>query len=91
MSVRSRRRSQGSRLAIRVLIWTGPYPVITMAHGHAGMKEPGIEPFPKTFAKDGFVFLLHDHRGFRAGDGQPRQDVDLRRAKLMIGVGNQLL
>ena len=54
----------------------GPYPAVTMAHGYAGIKEQGIEPFAKTFAEGGFVVLLHDHRGFGASDGQPRQDVD---------------
>ena len=51
-------------------------PAITMAHGYAGVKEHGIEPFAKLFAENGFVVLLHDHRGFGASDGQPRQDVD---------------
>src|SRR6516164_120773 len=54
----------------------GPYPAVTMAHGYAGIKEQGIEPFAKTFAEGGFVVLLHDHRGFGASHGQPRQDVD---------------
>src|SRR5258705_2721092 len=52
------------------------HPAITMAHGYAGVKEHGIEPFAKLFAENGFVVLLHDHRGFGASDGQPRQDLD---------------
>jgi uncharacterized protein len=55
---------------------TGRYPAITMAHGYAGVKEHGLEPFAQTFAEDGFVVLLHDHRSFGASDGEPRQDVD---------------
>ncbi|HEX6704086.1 MAG TPA: alpha/beta hydrolase [Albitalea sp.] len=51
-------------------------PAITMAHGYAGVKEHGIEPFAKLFAEHGFVVLLHDHRGFGASEGQPRHDVD---------------
>ncbi len=51
-------------------------PAITMAHGYAGVKEHGLEPFAKLFAENGFVVLLHDHRGFGASDGVPRQDVD---------------
>lgn len=54
----------------------GRHPAITMAHGYAGAKEHGIEPFAKAFAEAGFVVLLHDHRGFGASDGLPRQDVD---------------
>ncbi|GAA2645385.1 alpha/beta hydrolase [Streptomyces lunalinharesii] len=54
----------------------GPHPAITMAHGYAGVKEHGLEPFARAFAENGFVVLLHDHRGFGASDGVPRQDVD---------------
>lgn len=53
-----------------------PYPAITMAHGYAGTREHGIEHFARKFAENGFVVLLHDHRGFGASEGQPRQDVD---------------
>src|SRR5437763_1907429 len=55
---------------------TGRRPAITMAHGYAGVKEHGIEPFARAFAEAGFVVLLHDHRGFGASGGEPRQDVD---------------
>jgi uncharacterized protein len=51
---------------------TGPYPAITMAHGYAGVREHGIEPFAQSFAENGFVVLLHDHRSFGASD--VRQD-----------------
>ena len=54
----------------------GRRPAITMAHGYAGVKEHGIEPFARAFAEAGFVVLLHDHRGFGASEGAPRQDVD---------------
>jgi dienelactone hydrolase len=54
----------------------GPHPAITMAHGYAGVREHGIEPFARAFADEGFVVLLHDHRNFGASDGEPRQDVD---------------
>lgn len=54
----------------------GPRPAITMAHGYAGVKEHALEPFAKAFAEAGFVVLLHDHRGFGASEGTPRQDVD---------------
>jgi uncharacterized protein len=54
----------------------GPHPAITMAHGYAGVKEHGLERFARAFVDDGFVVLVHDHRGFGASDGEPRQDVD---------------
>jgi fermentation-respiration switch protein FrsA (DUF1100 family) len=53
-----------------------PRAAITMAHGYAGVKEQGIEPFAKAFADAGFVVLLHDHRNFGASDGAIRGDVD---------------
>jgi cephalosporin-C deacetylase-like acetyl esterase len=42
----------------------GPHPAITMAHAYAGVKEHGLERFARAFADDGFVVLVHDHRGF---------------------------
>jgi fermentation-respiration switch protein FrsA (DUF1100 family) len=54
----------------------GPHPAVSMAHGYACVREHGIEPFARAFAEDGFVVLLHDHRGFGASGGEPRQDVD---------------
>jgi fermentation-respiration switch protein FrsA (DUF1100 family) len=47
-----------------------------MAHGYAGVRDHGLEPFARAFAEGGFVVLLHDHRTFGASDGLPRQDVD---------------
>jgi fermentation-respiration switch protein FrsA (DUF1100 family) len=55
---------------------SGPHPAITMAHGFAGVKEHGLERFARVFADAGFVVLVHDHRGFGASDGAPRNDVD---------------
>jgi uncharacterized protein len=55
---------------------TGPLPAISMAHGYAGVKEHGIEPYAHAFAEAGFVVLLHDHRNFGASDGAIRHDVD---------------
>jgi dienelactone hydrolase len=54
----------------------GPAPEITMAHGHAGVKEHGLERFARAFAEAGFVVLVHDHRHFGASDGEERGDVD---------------
>jgi dienelactone hydrolase len=55
---------------------SGRCPAITMAHGFAGVKEHGLEQFARLFADTGFVVLVHDHHGFGASDGQPRNDVD---------------
>jgi uncharacterized protein len=54
----------------------GPHSAISMAHGYAGTRHHGLEPFAEAFAADGHVVLLHDHRGFGASGGEPRQDVD---------------
>jgi dienelactone hydrolase len=53
-----------------------PSPGITMAHGFAGVKEHGLEPFARAFAAAGFVTLVHDHRNFGTSGGEPRNDVD---------------
>ncbi|MGF6767834.1 fermentation-respiration switch protein FrsA (DUF1100 family) [Paraburkholderia sp. GAS199] len=53
-----------------------PLPAITMAHGYGGTRYHGIEPLAETFAKAGFVVLLHDHRGFGDSGGEPRQDIN---------------
>src|SRR5258707_4040451 len=55
---------------------TDPLPAVSMAHGYAGVKEHGIEPYARAFAEAGFVVLLHDHRNFGASDGAVRHDVD---------------
>jgi len=51
-------------------------PAITMAHGFAGTKEHGLEPFAQAFAAAGFVVLVHDHRNFGTSGGNLRGDVD---------------
>jgi hypothetical protein len=54
----------------------GPRPAITLAHGFAAVKEHGLDRFANAFAEAGFVVMVHDHRGFGASDGLPRQDID---------------
>src|SRR3982074_2682048 len=54
----------------------GPHPAITMAPRSAVARAHGRDRFARVFAEDGFVVLLHDHRGFGASDGEPRRDVD---------------
>ena len=55
---------------------TGTHPAITMAHGFAGIKEHGLDPFAQAFVAAGFVVLVHDHRNFGTSGGEPRNDVD---------------
>jgi hypothetical protein len=55
---------------------TGPHPAITMAHGFGGTIEQDLRPYAELFAANGFVVLLHDHRGWGRSEGEPRQDVD---------------
>lgn len=55
---------------------SAPLPAVTMAHGFAGTKYHGVEPFAEAFAKAGFVVLLHDHRNFGDSGGTPRQDIN---------------
>jgi uncharacterized protein len=54
-------------------------PAITMAHGFCGVKEHGLEKFATAFAEAGFVVCVHDHRGFGASEGEPRQEVEPNR------------
>ncbi|ARP80061.1 alpha/beta hydrolase [Bordetella genomosp. 8] len=51
-------------------------PAISMCHGYAAIREHGLEPYAQAFARAGFAVLVHDHHGFGASDGEPRQDID---------------
>ncbi len=59
----------------------GPAPVIVMAHGLAGTRDAGLEPYAERFAAAGLHVLLFDYRHFGASDGEPRQ---------LLQVGRQL-
>ncbi|MGO4255394.1 alpha/beta hydrolase [Marmoricola sp. RAF53] len=52
-------------------------PVVVMAHGLAGTKDSGLEPFARAFAAAGLDVLLFDYRGFGGSAGEPRQVVSL--------------
>lgn len=52
-------------------------PVLVMAHGLAGTKDSGLEPFARAFADAGLDVLLFDYRGFGGSGGSPRQVVSL--------------
>lgn len=52
-------------------------PVVVMAHGFAGTKDSGLEPFARRFADAGLAVFAFDYRGFGASDGQPRQRISM--------------
>lgn len=51
-------------------------PVVVMAHGFAGERRFGLEPFAERFAAAGLAVLLFDYRNFGDSEGQPRNLVD---------------
>ncbi len=51
-------------------------PAITMAHGFSAVKEMCLAAYAEAFVSAGFAVLVHDHRGFGASQGQPRQEID---------------
>ena len=42
------------------------------AHGIAGQKDMGLEPFAELFASRGMAVLLFDYRNFGGSEGEPR-------------------
>ncbi len=54
-------------------------PVVVAAHGIAGQKDMGLEPFAETFASKGMAVLLFDYRNFGGSEGEPRNWVSPRR------------
>lgn len=52
-------------------------PVVVMAHGLAGTKDSGLEPYAVGLAKAGVDVLAFDYRGFGASAGSPRQVVSM--------------
>ena len=49
------------------------------AHGIAGQKDMGLEPFAETFASKGLAVLLFDYRNFGGSEGEPRNWVSPKR------------
>jgi len=50
-------------------------PVVVMAHGLAGTKDSGLQPFAERLAEAGLDVVAFDYRGFGASEGSPRQTV----------------
>ncbi len=51
-------------------------PVVVMAHGFAGERRFGLEPFAERFASAGLAVFLFDYRNFGDSEGEPRNLVD---------------
>ena len=49
------------------------------AHGIAGQKDMGLEPFAELFASKGMAVLLFDYRNFGGSEGEPRNWVSPKR------------
>ena len=49
------------------------------AHGIAGQKDMGLEPFAELFATKGLAVLLFDYRNFGGSEGEPRNWVSPKR------------
>ena len=54
-------------------------PIIVGAHGIAGQKDMGLEPFAEFFAARGMAVLLFDYRNFGGSEGEPRNWVSPNR------------
>lgn len=54
-------------------------PVIVMAHGFAGTKDSGLQPFAEKLQADGIDVLAFDYRGFGQSEGSPRQEISITR------------
>ena len=52
-------------------------PVVVMAHGLAGTKDSGLQPFAEALAAAGLDVLAFDYRGFGLSGGAPRQTVSM--------------
>lgn len=52
-------------------------PVAVMAHGLAGTKDSGLEPYARGLAAAGLDVLAFDYRGFGTSGGTPRQTVSM--------------
>ena len=46
-------------------------PIVVAAHGIAGQKDMGLEPFAELFASKGMAVLLFDYRNFGGSEGEP--------------------
>jgi dienelactone hydrolase len=59
----------------------GPHPAIVMAHGFAGVKAGGLEPFAKRFCREGFTAVVFDYRHWGGSSGEPREVTSIPRQR----------
>jgi dienelactone hydrolase len=51
-------------------------PVVVMAHGFAGQKDFGLQPYAEYFAGRGMACFVFDYRNFGGSEGEPRNLVN---------------
>jgi len=51
-------------------------PVVVMAHGFAGQKDFGLQPYAEYFAGKGMACFVFDYRNFGTSEGEPRNLVN---------------
>lgn len=51
-------------------------PVVVMAHGFAGQKDFGLQPYAERFADNGMAVFVFDYRNFGSSEGEPRNLVN---------------
>jgi len=59
----------------------GPHPAIVMAHGFAGVKAGGLEPFAERFCREGFTAVAFDYGQWGSSSGRPRDETSVPRQR----------
>src|ERR1700688_1194032 len=59
----------------------GPHPAVVMAHGFAGVKPGGLEPFAERFCREGFTAVAFDYRHWGGSGGEPREVTSIPRQR----------
>jgi hypothetical protein len=59
----------------------GPHPAVVMAHGFAGVKAGGLEPFAERFCREGFTAVAFDYRHWGGSSGKPREVTSILRQR----------
>jgi dienelactone hydrolase len=56
-------------------------PAVVMAHGFAGVKAGGLEPFAERFCREGFTAVAFDYRHWGGSSGEPREVTSIQRQR----------
>ena len=59
----------------------GPHPAVVMAHGFAGVKAGGLEPFAERFCRERFTAVAFDYRHWGGSSGEPREVMSIPRQR----------